>query len=259
MTIGTGPIRRWCGKLALCALPLLLAGCVQSMFYYPDNVRYETPDVLGMRYEPVQFTSADGTRLSGWFLPAADRKNPKEAKGCAQALYPNVEAYASAIGFDKKFPLQDRLDKVLWAQLLQQDFNLPLTCDEMVDSLLGVQHDLGRHLASTRKAGPDDAPMKAAVFSYIAACTFWFGNGDPQQQLAVTQGAVKGEAMCEAAESEIRWALEQLEGEPSVWASADLIEKLRTRARARKAFVASPATAPAKQPWWKRLIPADSQ
>lgn len=203
------------------------------------------------------------SRLSQAFSPRLSKlSNPKAAAFatfCAQALYPNVEAYASAIGFDKKFPLQDRLDKVLWAQLLQQDFNLPLTCDEMVDSLLGVQHDLGRHLASTRKAGPDDAPMKAAVFSYIAACTFWFGNGDPQQQLAVTQGAVKGEAMCEAAESEIRWALEQLEGEPSVWASADLIEKLRTRARACKAFVASPATAPAKQPWWKRLIPADSQ
>ena len=66
-------IRRWCSKLALCTLPLLLAGCVQSMFYYPDDVRYETPDALGVRYEPVQFTSADGTRLSGWFLPAEGR------------------------------------------------------------------------------------------------------------------------------------------------------------------------------------------
>ncbi len=25
-------------KLALCALPLMLTGCVQSMFYYPDSV-----------------------------------------------------------------------------------------------------------------------------------------------------------------------------------------------------------------------------
>lgn len=42
-------VRRWCKRLALCALPLMLAGCVQSLFYYPDSVRYETPDVLGLR------------------------------------------------------------------------------------------------------------------------------------------------------------------------------------------------------------------
>ncbi|OAK60315.1 alpha/beta hydrolase [Variovorax paradoxus] len=107
MTIGTGPIRRWCGKLALCALPLLLAGCVQSMFYYPDSVRYETPDVLGMRYEPVQFTSADGTRLSGWFLPAADRKNPKEAKGTVVHFHGNAQNMSTHWRFVAWLPKQD--------------------------------------------------------------------------------------------------------------------------------------------------------
>jgi len=103
----TGLIRRWCGKLALCALPLLLAGCVQSMFYYPDNVRYETPDVLGMRYEPVQFTSADGTRLSGWFLPAADRKNPKEAKGTVVHFHGNAQNMSTHWRFVAWLPKQD--------------------------------------------------------------------------------------------------------------------------------------------------------
>ncbi len=107
MTIDTGLIRRWCGKLALCALPLLLAGCVQSMFYYPDNVRYETPDVLGMRYEPVQFTSADGTRLSGWFLPAADRKNPKEAKGTVVHFHGNAQNMSTHWRFVAWLPKQD--------------------------------------------------------------------------------------------------------------------------------------------------------
>lgn len=187
------------------------------------------------RHAQSRFATSFSSRLSK--LP-----NPKAAAFatfCAQVLHPNIEAYASAIGFDRKFPLQDRLDTVLWAQLLEKDFNLPLTCDEMVDSLLDVQHDLGRHLASTKKVGPDDACMKAAVFSYVAACTFWFGNGDPQQQLAVTQGAIKGEVMREAAESKIRWALDQLEGDLSEWASADIIEKLRTRAKACKAFLPS--------------------
>ena len=207
----------------------------------------------------TRFAQAFSQRLSA--LP-----NPKAAAFalfCAQALYPNVEAYASAIGFDKEFALQDRLDNVLWAQLLQQHFGLPLTCDEMVDDVLGVQHDLGRHLASTKKKpGPDDGPMKAGVFSLIAACTFWFGNGSAQQLLAVTQGAVKDDAMHEAAALEMRWAMDLLEREPSEWASADTIESLRTRAKACKAFLApdssaleaASATPPAKAPWWKRLL-----
>lgn len=207
------------------------------------------------------------SRFAKAFSPRLSKlSNPKAAAFsifCAQALYPNIEAYASAIGFDKKFALQDRLDEVLWMQLLQQHFELPVTCDEMVDSLLGVQHDLGRYLASTRKAGPDDAPMKAAVFSYIAACAFWFGNGNPQQQLAVTQGAIKDEAMHEVAASEMQWALDQLERELSEWASADTVESLRTRAKACNAFLAprasepdtAPDKAPANQPWWKRLLP----
>ena len=75
----TAPARRW--WMSLAALPLfLLGGCVQSMFYYPDRVRYETPDALGLRYENVRFTSADGTRLSGWFIPAAGRADPKATK-----------------------------------------------------------------------------------------------------------------------------------------------------------------------------------
>lgn len=191
--------------------------------------------------------------------------NPKAAAFalfCAQALYPHIEAYASAIGFDRPLALQDRLDGVLWPQLLQQRLELPLSCDEMVDDLLGVQHDLGRHQAATRQPGPDDAGMKAAVFSYIAACAFWFGNGSPHQLLAVAQGAVKSEAMRDAVASDLRWALDLLEGEPAEWASAAAIEALRARAKACPSFLATLAPEPAAAsaapaataPWWKRLL-----
>ena len=98
-------LRRW--KLALCAAPLLLGGCVQSMFYYPDRVRYETPDALGLRYEPVQFQSADGTRLSGWFLPAAGRQNPKDAKGTVVHFHGNAQNMSAHWRFVAWLPQQD--------------------------------------------------------------------------------------------------------------------------------------------------------
>ncbi|MGJ7528199.1 alpha/beta hydrolase [Variovorax sp. GB1P17] len=106
MTTGHAAVHRWCRR-ALCAVPLLLAGCVQSMFYYPDSVRYETPDVLGLRYEPVQFNSADGTRLSGWFLPATDRKNPKEAKGTVVHFHGNAQNMSTHWRFVAWLPEHD--------------------------------------------------------------------------------------------------------------------------------------------------------
>jgi fermentation-respiration switch protein FrsA (DUF1100 family) len=103
------PVGRWAAKLArlaLCTLPLLLAGCVQSMFYYPDSVRYETPDVLGLRYENVQFASADGTRLSGWFLPAENRSSPKEAKGTVVHFHGNAQNMSAHWRFVAWLPKQ---------------------------------------------------------------------------------------------------------------------------------------------------------
>ena len=51
-------------------VPLLAAGCVNGLFYHPTRVTYQTPSELGMAYEHVEFASADGTRLAGWFVPA---------------------------------------------------------------------------------------------------------------------------------------------------------------------------------------------
>jgi fermentation-respiration switch protein FrsA (DUF1100 family) len=102
----TAPIRRW-WKLTLCAVPLFLSGCVQSMFYHPDRVRYEAPDALGLRYESVQFKSADGTRLSGWFIPAVGRQNPKEARGTVVHFHGNAQNMSSHWRFVSWLPKQD--------------------------------------------------------------------------------------------------------------------------------------------------------
>jgi fermentation-respiration switch protein FrsA (DUF1100 family) len=94
-------------KPALFALPLFLTGCVQSMFYYPDRVRYETPKALGLRYEAVQFQSADGTRLSGWFIPAMNRPSPKEAKGTVVHFHGNAQNMSAHWRFVAWLPTQD--------------------------------------------------------------------------------------------------------------------------------------------------------
>jgi len=97
----------WKKLATLFALPALLGGCVQSMFYYPDRVRYETPAALGLRYEPVQFASADGTRLSGWFIPAADRADPKQARGTVVHFHGNAQNMSSHWRFVAWLPKQD--------------------------------------------------------------------------------------------------------------------------------------------------------
>lgn len=43
---------------------------MQNYFFFPDRVSYGTPEDQGLAYESVSFASADGTRLSGWFIPA---------------------------------------------------------------------------------------------------------------------------------------------------------------------------------------------
>lgn len=50
---------------------LSLSGCIERLFFYPDSVRYVTPEQMGVRAEDVQIRTADGVRLHGWFLPAS--------------------------------------------------------------------------------------------------------------------------------------------------------------------------------------------
>lgn len=56
---------------------ILVFGCyiipqkMQSAFFYPDSLDHgATPASLKLPYEDVQFSSLDGTKLHGWFVPA---------------------------------------------------------------------------------------------------------------------------------------------------------------------------------------------
>ena len=56
---------------AIVLVSLMLTACIERMFFYPDSATYTTPAQLGVRAEDVHVATADGSRLHGWFLPAA--------------------------------------------------------------------------------------------------------------------------------------------------------------------------------------------
>ena len=66
-------------------LVIVLAGCIERMFFYPDSATYTTPAQLGVRAEDVRMVTADGLRLHGWFLPAVGN-----AKGTVLHLHGNA-------------------------------------------------------------------------------------------------------------------------------------------------------------------------
>lgn len=69
----------------IAVLALLLAGCVERMFFYPDSAQYSRPEQYGLQHEDVFFDAADGSRLHGWWLPARG-----EALGSVLHLHGNA-------------------------------------------------------------------------------------------------------------------------------------------------------------------------
>ncbi|MCX7818567.1 MAG: alpha/beta hydrolase [Kiritimatiellae bacterium] len=65
-----------------------VTGGVERRFFYPDRRNYGSPATLGLPYRDIEFRSADGTRLHGWFVPArgARRGTVLHAHGNAQNL-----------------------------------------------------------------------------------------------------------------------------------------------------------------------------
>lgn len=70
---------------------LLQTGC-SSVFFYPDQVTYITPDRLNLDYENVFVETPDGETLHGWWLPAS-----AEPKGTVYFLHGNAQNISSHI------------------------------------------------------------------------------------------------------------------------------------------------------------------
>ncbi len=79
-------------------LILWLAGC-QSLFYYPSQRRFFTPEMFGDSYEAVSFTTADEVRLHAWYVYGKQRP----ARGSVLFFHGNAHNishyYLTAKGF----------------------------------------------------------------------------------------------------------------------------------------------------------------
>lgn len=63
---------KWAVRIAALALIVGYPTIVgfDSWFYYPSRTTYDSPADYGLTYEDVNFETADGLTLHGWFLPA---------------------------------------------------------------------------------------------------------------------------------------------------------------------------------------------
>ncbi len=59
--------------LAMATMVFQTAADLDSHFYHPDHRTYANPADDGYAFEDIRFQSADGTRLTGWFIPATGK------------------------------------------------------------------------------------------------------------------------------------------------------------------------------------------
>jgi fermentation-respiration switch protein FrsA (DUF1100 family) len=78
---------------------LLLGGCVQALFFHPDNREYREPEKLGLTVVDVTFRAEDRSPLDGWWFPADPKAGPPQctvvhAHGNAANISRHLEAVA---------------------------------------------------------------------------------------------------------------------------------------------------------------------
>jgi fermentation-respiration switch protein FrsA (DUF1100 family) len=92
---------RWLMSILVLCGCLCGGGCATPLFYHPDQRVYRTPDSRGLEYEDVVFTSKDGTRLHGWFLPARG-----DVRGTVVHCHGNAQNITAQFGFVDWLPAQ---------------------------------------------------------------------------------------------------------------------------------------------------------
>jgi fermentation-respiration switch protein FrsA (DUF1100 family) len=83
------------GDLARVAKGMLGEKGGNQLFYFPTRDEPQTPKAWGYDYEPINFKSADGTPLSGWFVPPKSGK----PKGTVVFSHGNAGSMGHHLGF----------------------------------------------------------------------------------------------------------------------------------------------------------------
>ncbi|VGO20292.1 alpha/beta hydrolase [Pontiella sulfatireligans] len=84
---------------ALLACATCSTAGLDRFFYHPDSTVYTTPAQDGLAYEDIQFSSADGTKLSGWFIPAKGK-----ARGTVVHFHGNAQNMSAHYSFVSWLP-----------------------------------------------------------------------------------------------------------------------------------------------------------
>lgn len=79
---------------SLLAITVLLQTGCSSVFFYPDNITYITPDRLNLKYEDIYLKTTDNETLNGWWLPAL---TDGPAKGTVYYLHGNAQNISAHI------------------------------------------------------------------------------------------------------------------------------------------------------------------
>ncbi|MDH4445912.1 MAG: alpha/beta fold hydrolase [Akkermansiaceae bacterium] len=69
-----------------------------QLFYFPTRDEPTTPAAWGLKFESIDFKSADGTKLHGWFIPAK-HKSAASAKGTVVFSHGNAGSMGHHLGF----------------------------------------------------------------------------------------------------------------------------------------------------------------
>lgn len=81
---------------------LPLSGCVEWLYFYnPSHATYTTPEEYGLSHEEVSFSSADGTRLYGWFIPAHGQR-----RGSVAYFHGNTKNISGHLRYVEWLPVQ---------------------------------------------------------------------------------------------------------------------------------------------------------
>ena len=86
------------GDLSKAAQQVLGKNGGNQLFYFPTRDEPSTPATWGLKFESIDFKSADGTPLHGWFIPAKD-KAAKSAKGTVVFSHGNAGSISYHLGF----------------------------------------------------------------------------------------------------------------------------------------------------------------